>query len=209
MLVQLRTFRIQEARCECCTKGHPAENTVPCDRKVITLCIRKWFGSESAFERLVATDVSIALASGLGDGSFSYLWLLMISAPFHWSQVDQLATRLHAQDMEAAAVTTVINLTYYFLTFPLVGRLGIILACKARRQRQQLWANELLTCAVYLSVFPVVTALFAMQTVLMQVTGQLAGAVISAAINLILLLILFQCSQVSLLSHEGRYTSGP
>eukprot|EP00439_Symbiodinium_sp_Y106_P077071 s1770_g16.t1 len=162
MLVQLRKFRIQDAQCECCSEGHPAGNSVPCDREVITLCIRKWFGSESAFERLVTTDVSIALASALGDASFSYVWLLMISAPMHWAYVDQVATRLHSLDMEAAAVTTIFNSTYYFVAFPLVGRLGIVLACKARRQRQQLWANELMTCAVYLAIFPVGTALLAM-----------------------------------------------
>ena len=143
-------------------RGHPAGNSVPCDREVITLCIRKWFGSESAFERLVTTDVSIALASTLGDASFSYVWLLMISAPMHWAYVDQVATRLHSLEMEAAAVTTIFNSTYYFVAFPLVGRLGIVLACKARRQRQQLWANELMTCAVYLAIFPVGTALLTM-----------------------------------------------
>ena len=133
-----------------------------CDREVISLCIRKWFGSESAFERLVNTDVSSALASALGDASFSYLWLLMISAPINWGHMDQVAARLHAQDMEAAAVTAIIDLTYYFLPFPLVGRLGIILACKARRQQQRLWANELMTFAVYFAVFPEGTVLLAM-----------------------------------------------
>ncbi|CAE7555093.1 unnamed protein product [Symbiodinium sp. CCMP2592] len=208
MLIQLRKFRVQDAQCHCCTVGHTEESFAACDREVISLCIRKWFGSESAFERLVSTDVSSALASALGDASFSYLWLLMVSAPISWGHMDQVAARLHAQDMEAAAATAIIDLTYYFLAFPLVGRLGIILACKARRQRHQIWANELMTCAVYFAVFPVGTVLLAMQTLLMRVMNPLTAAGLFAAINLILLVTLLrQCSHMSLLSQDVQEKS--
>eukprot|EP00439_Symbiodinium_sp_Y106_P074899 s2061_g14.t1 len=94
--------------------------------------------------------------------------------------------------MEAAAVTAIIDLTYYFLPFPLVGRLGIILACKARRQQQRLWANELMTFAVYFAVFPEGTVLLAMQTVLMRVMNPLTAAGVFAAINLVLLVTLLR-----------------
>ena len=163
MLFQLRTFRIRDAKCQCCTEGHTEDGSnLCCDREIISLCIRKWFGTELAFEKLVATDVSAALARALGDSSFSYRWLLMVSAPFHWGYMDQVAARLRAGDMEAAAVTAIVTLTFSFLAFPFIGRLGIILACKARRQRQQLWANELVTFAVFVAGFPVAGAILTM-----------------------------------------------
>ncbi|CAE7765408.1 unnamed protein product [Symbiodinium sp. CCMP2592] len=163
MLVQLRNFRIREAKCQCCMEGHTEDDSNPyCDREIISICIRKWFGTESAFEKLVATDVSAALARALGDSSFSYRWLLMVSAPFYWGYMDQVAARLRAGDMKDAAVTAIITLTFSFLAFPFIGRLGIILACKARRQRQQLWANELVTFAVFVAGFPVAGAILTM-----------------------------------------------
>ncbi|CAE7400729.1 unnamed protein product [Symbiodinium microadriaticum] len=206
MLVQLRNFRIRDAKCQCCTVGHPEDDSNPyCDREIINLCIRKWFGTESAFEKLVATDVSAALARALGDSSFSYRWLLMVSAPFYWGYMDQVAARLRAGDMRDAAVTAIVTLTFSFLAFPFIGRLGIILACKARRQRQQLWANELVTFAVFAAGFPVAGAILTMQSLLLRVMDPLAGASMFAAINLILLLTLLrQCSRMSLLSQDAQ-----
>ena len=49
----MRNFRIRDAKCHCCTEGHTEDCSNPyCDREIINLCIRKWFGTELCFREV-------------------------------------------------------------------------------------------------------------------------------------------------------------
>ena len=69
---ELQDFRFDNCSCHCCATNHQFSQT--CDRRILTICISKWFGSIDRFEDLMRSEVLACLTEQLrGVGLTAYL----------------------------------------------------------------------------------------------------------------------------------------
>ena len=106
------------------------DREIPCDKQVITECVRQWFGSVDAFKDDVRSGVAAALSEGLGDLVFPYLCVLAAAAPILWGQGDFIASRLREGEFYDAGVTAVIGLAYWFAAIPFIFSCGGLIVYK-------------------------------------------------------------------------------
>jgi hypothetical protein len=78
---QLKSFRVQDVKCFCCTNHHREPNTgetLPCDRVLVHRMLARWFGKTSdedgfayveRFNKLVREELSIVV---LSDGTLRF-----------------------------------------------------------------------------------------------------------------------------------------
>ncbi|CAE7413186.1 unnamed protein product [Symbiodinium natans] len=87
---QLRSFRLEDTKCRCCTVNHVAEDgtVLPCDRQIVERCIRNWFGSVQQFEEFAAPLLRSTFDQQLGQDMFPYGYFLMIFCPILWAGLD-------------------------------------------------------------------------------------------------------------------------
>jgi len=60
---ELQQFRLDACLCHCCATNHEFSKT--CDRRILTICISKWFGSIDLFETLMCSEVLACLTEQL------------------------------------------------------------------------------------------------------------------------------------------------
>ena len=60
---ELQQFRLDACLCHCCATSHEFSKT--CDRRILTICISKWFGSIDLFETLMCSEVLACLTGQL------------------------------------------------------------------------------------------------------------------------------------------------
>eukprot|EP00439_Symbiodinium_sp_Y106_P006653 s2933_g1.t1 len=119
MQEHIRSFRVQNAKCFCCSQDHMwAGKKISCDREIVVECISKWFGSIANFEQTVQKTVLSALWHQLGNHPFPYLWLIGASVPLVWGQMDAVASRLRTGDPEMAVVWTLNAFMWWLAAFP-------------------------------------------------------------------------------------------
>ncbi|CAE7452457.1 unnamed protein product [Symbiodinium necroappetens] len=133
---QLQSFTISNTKANCCERGHvdAQGRKVPCDKAVLTACVRQWFGSVDAFEDNVRSGVAAALSEGLGKGWFPYPYVLAAAAPILWGQGDFIASRLREGEFYNAGVTAIIGLAYWLAAIPFIFACGGLLVHKFRRR---------------------------------------------------------------------------
>ncbi|CAE7383334.1 unnamed protein product [Symbiodinium sp. CCMP2456] len=136
MKTQLQTFTVGKTKSSCCQIGHVDRQgrKIPCDKAVITECIRQWFGSVDAFEDDVRSGVAAALSEGLGKGGFPYPYVLAAAAPTLWGQADFIASRLREGEFYNAGVTAIVSLAYWLAAIPFLFACGGLIVHKFRRR---------------------------------------------------------------------------
>ena len=99
--VQLRSFSLAGTTTHCCSSDHKDESgdTIICDREILLECMRVWFGSDEEFEQCVRSQVSFALAKGLGRHAFPFKWFLGINSVLLWGYGDFALGALRAHDV--------------------------------------------------------------------------------------------------------------
>ncbi|CAE7339899.1 GPI10 [Symbiodinium natans] len=177
---RLQNFSLKEANSHCCTVDHVDifGNPMPCDRKVITECIRSWFGSEEQFEAEVKCRVSSAFVTGLGYYAVPFTWFMGASLPILWAYLDLMVARLR----EGEWFYTLVSFLYTLIIWLGNGPFGyfICLMCAyTLRKRRAIWC---LDCAVTLlgTGFMVVLslAMHAIGPVLRAHAGDLPGMIL-------------------------------
>ena len=98
-LLQLRSFSLAETTTHCCSSDHKdgSGDTIICDREILLECMRVWFGSDEEFERCVRSQVSSALAKGLGRRAFPFAWFVGINSALLWGYGDFAVSALRGQ----------------------------------------------------------------------------------------------------------------
>ncbi|CAE7452467.1 unnamed protein product [Symbiodinium necroappetens] len=133
---QLQNFTISKTKSNCCERGHvdAQGRKLPCDKAVLTACVRQWFGSVDAFEDNVRSGVAAALSEGLGKGGFPYPYVLAAAAPTLWGQGDFTASRLREREFYYAGVTAIIGLAYWLAAIPFLFACGGLIVHKFRHR---------------------------------------------------------------------------
>ncbi|CAE7387258.1 unnamed protein product [Symbiodinium microadriaticum] len=133
---QLQNFTISKTKSNCCERGHvdAKGRKLPCDKAVLTACVRQWFGSVDAFEDNVRSGVAAALSEGLGKGGFPYPYVLAAAAPTLWGQGDFTASRLREGEFYYAGVTAIIGLAYWLAAIPFLFACGGLIVHKFRHR---------------------------------------------------------------------------
>jgi len=95
------TFSMAKLEATCCSINHRASDgsILPCDRKVLISCIRKWFGSEANFEHVVKSSVRNHFIAKLTGIPFGFAWIVGSAIPTLWGQVDFAAARFNGDDI--------------------------------------------------------------------------------------------------------------
>lgn len=88
---QLREFRVQDAKCFCCSHQHRHPDTgevLPCDRQLMFQMLQKWFGKEGdlkeehleVFNRLVHEDLAPRVLRSVGSDAlpFNYSMYMVV-----------------------------------------------------------------------------------------------------------------------------------
>lgn len=159
MLHQLKEFRIENTKSQCCTMGHRNphdQNPLTCDREILMQCIAEWFGNVEKFEEEVRSRVRIALEKGLGNAGMPYLWGIAAVCPFMWTQLDAIAGRLRAGRGDWAAKIAIYTVVAWLGIVPLVLPLAFTLTKQFRRRRRwiicDLGVTVMVTAAVVLFI---------------------------------------------------------
>ncbi|CAE7944843.1 unnamed protein product [Symbiodinium sp. KB8] len=90
---QLQNFRLEDTKCNCCTRGHvgPDGETLSCDREVVERCICIWFGSVEQFELFIVPLLRSTFEKELGQHTFPYIYFLVVFCPVVWAGMDLTA----------------------------------------------------------------------------------------------------------------------
>ena len=84
---QLRKFRVQDAKCFCCSHKHRHPDTgevLPCDRELMFQMLQKWFGEKQATWRKNTLKCSIDLYMKTWHHECWEVWEVML-LPFNYS----------------------------------------------------------------------------------------------------------------------------
>ncbi|CAK9074568.1 unnamed protein product [Durusdinium trenchii] len=187
-LDQLSSFKLEKTSCFCCTKGHQQDNgaMMVCDRQVIMHCITHWFDSIEAFEETVKTEISKAMRQQLGHAFTSYSWLVLVGLPFHWMNMDQIATRLRCGNVSGAAVVGVINLTWCLFSVPWILRTTVMATYLCRRRRSNWISEQLVNLGLYLLITFFAAFILALQLLATEFPDLVQGSVFFVAVNLLI-----------------------
>jgi len=160
MLHQLKDFRIENTKSQCCKLNHQdprSQMPMTCDREILLQCIADWFGNVEKFEEEVRSRVRIALEKGLGNVGMPYMWGIAAVCPFMWTQLDAIAGRLRAGRGEWAAEIAIYTLAAWLGFVPLVLPLAFTLTKRFRRRQRwiicDLGVTLMVTAAVVLVIF--------------------------------------------------------
>ena len=197
---QLAKFRVEDAKCWCCTVNHVDDQTgetLPCDRDVMLKCIGIWFGSSADFECLVQGHVRTTLLRQLTSPVYLYQQVVVATSPVMWLFLDRVA-HLFAVDRTDLAVSVFFDaLAWWLLAIPCIVVLGFALAYKLRRKQAHCVLDLAFSIAVLVVPACILAAfLFAYIFIDNQVSSlQLeAYAVLRAALFVLLSAILARCA---------------
>ncbi|CAE7903476.1 GPI10 [Symbiodinium microadriaticum] len=189
MKTRLQTFTISQTKANCCERGHvdAQGRKIPCDKAVLTECMRQWFGSIDVFEDDVRSGVAAALSEGLGKGWFPYPYLLAATAPILWGQGDFVASRLRQGEFYYAGVTAIIGLAHWLAAIPFLFACGELIIYKFRRRYSPcLDAMVPLLVSAFLNSVPgsgIFVILIGLQTMLDDMLAAVLWAIIVAPLD--------------------------
>jgi hypothetical protein len=96
MRSQLASFKLEDAMCGCCARGHadPDGAEIMCDRRITVQCITSWFGSTAAFEAKVQKEVLGVLVQQLSSDVFTFRQCVATLMPLLWAHMDAAASHI-------------------------------------------------------------------------------------------------------------------
>ncbi|CAE7768269.1 unnamed protein product [Symbiodinium sp. KB8] len=197
---QLAKFRVDDAKCWCCTVNHVDDQTgepIPCDRDVMLKCIGIWFGSSADFECLVQGHVRTTLLRQLTSPVYLYQQVVVATSPVMWLFLDRVA-HLVAVDRTDLAVSVFFDaLAWWLLAIPCIVVLGVALAYKLRRKQVHCVLDLAFSIAVLVVAACILAAfVFAYIFIDNQVSSlqREAYTVLRAALFVLLSAILARCA---------------
>ncbi|CAJ1435973.1 unnamed protein product [Effrenium voratum] len=151
---QLEEFRLADAMCHCCSRGHE-EQPKKCDRDLLSACVGKWFGSVEEFEVSVRTQVASTLDQQLGAHAFPYCWLLAATSPISWMYMGLLMFNPAEAPIpwERIGHLLVLFCGYWLGFFPFMFVCGLVLTRKLRT-KHGLCKDILLNLGVVVLLLP-------------------------------------------------------
>ncbi|CAJ1396594.1 unnamed protein product [Effrenium voratum] len=150
---RLKTFRLQDAQCYCCTVNHTNPKTgkrINCDRDVLTGLVQSWFGSVEAFESQVRGDVLQLFSRQLGVHMFSYRFLLVMNSGILFWPMDCLAwsAALHGEIPGFSQFWIMfLPLVWILAAGPLVVVWAEFVTRLLQKQQQNLWCYRAVNVA--------------------------------------------------------------
>ncbi|CAJ1375237.1 unnamed protein product [Effrenium voratum] len=193
---KLRTLRIIDTSCACCSRGHMKADGTPmlCDKVTICACITQWFGSIEAFEEYVQTDVTDVLVHQLQWCTFRYAWSCALGMPAFWACLDVASIPYQHGDVNHVVAWLSYGLTCALLVFPCLGSWSKFFT-HLFRHRGRSWLHEAMqTFLVILCTLPFAAyAVGAMMLPLTQMRLASPPAQWLAFPCLMLPLLLLQC----------------
>ncbi|CAJ1384089.1 unnamed protein product [Effrenium voratum] len=155
---RLGQFKLKQAICSCCSKGHINKRTgaaILCDRIVLERCITCWFGSAEAFEESVHLHVLPSLKRQLGPLALPYSWMVGASTPVLWMSLPSLLpfnTNLPVESFPSHYVrTTCFLISWWLAGLPLLLNvaMGLCYLLRAKRSTRcrEVLVNLLIPCA--------------------------------------------------------------
>ncbi|CAJ1395487.1 unnamed protein product [Effrenium voratum] len=131
---RLRNFSMDHASCTCCTMNHKDDDgqNLSCDRDVLVLCMRLWFGSEDACANHISTTVADAVRDELVKFPWPYRSMLACGVPLVWAYMDHLAARIREERWQEAGAVLIDFASWYLNTLPAIATFTIVLVRKAR-----------------------------------------------------------------------------
>ena len=151
MKKQLLAISFDGAKSSCCDKGHQTLRGTPmlCDRKVVKECVKRWFGSQEAFEETLRSEVLEILMVVLSEEVFTNRWILGATCPFLWAFMDLSASFSHAQFIPSRfwehrpPAYLLEGLMIWLVAMPSVKHV-LIMICKLSRSKGRSWFTEIL-----------------------------------------------------------------
>lgn len=93
---KLGSTSFDQVTCHCCECNHLSETgqRLECDREVLKQCVRIWFGSTTAFEESVRSELCGIVVTELRQDVFTRGWALKVGLPILWAFMDLAATNI-------------------------------------------------------------------------------------------------------------------
>ncbi|CAE6971644.1 ebh [Symbiodinium sp. CCMP2592] len=221
---ELQQFRLDSCSCQCCDTNHKYSQT--CDRRILKICITKWFGSIDLFEDLMRSEVLACLTEQLATSILTYREFVVMSLPIFWHHLDTASEPLdwflrptsgHTaylhRELKALAREVLRGIGWSFAALPILFLVTSRLSCLLRRRIGQSNAAKicwdvLIICGILL----VAISLFVAFLVLEQLcTLELPGPVVFDAILFACAFLLFRVLPVPMRlkaqagqEHEGH-----
>ncbi|CAE7443316.1 unnamed protein product [Symbiodinium natans] len=165
---ELKGFRLEDAKCHCCTKGHASPEEL-CDRKVMERCIVIWFGSVETFEERVRSDVLACLSKQLDTQLFSYRQCVQGMVPVIWTFMDTGSAQMHFNDHWKNLLAELIRgLAWWLGVVPSAYLIGLRVAYCLRRKRSCWLCEEAMNATVVLSIVAAVVVAVQVEFLFMQ-----------------------------------------
>ncbi|CAE7907224.1 unnamed protein product [Symbiodinium necroappetens] len=203
---ELQDFRFDNCSCHCCATNHQFSQT--CDRRILTICISKWFGSIDRFEDLMRSEVLACLTEQLATNILTYREFVVMSVPVLWHFLDTASEPLDwylrsghthkpvlRQEMRSFAREVCRGLGWAFGALPILFLVISRLACLLRRRIGRSYGAKMCwDLLIICSILLVAIALFVAFLVLEQVCGiSLLGILVFDAILFTCTFLLFRC----------------
>ncbi|CAE7351637.1 unnamed protein product [Symbiodinium sp. KB8] len=202
---ELQDFRFDNCSCHCCATNHQFSQT--CDRRILTICISKWFGSIDRFEDLMRSEVLACLTEQLATNILTYREFVVMSLPVLWHFLDSASepldwyfrTHTHKPDLrheiKVFARELFRGLGWTFGALPTLFLVTSRLACLLRRRVGRSYGAKICwDLLIICSILLVAIALFVAFLVLEQVCGiTLLGILVFDAILFTCTFLLFRC----------------
>ena len=125
---KLRNIRFNQMKSTCCQHRHvdATGNPLLCDREVIRQCVSQWFGSTSAFEESVRSEVLYLVSIEL-QHVFTIPWVLQICSPILWGFMDLVAASLRGGTPLSSLRWCIDGLAIWVLCAPMMLQLLVFL----------------------------------------------------------------------------------
>ena len=199
---QLKNFRWDNLKSQCCERGHPEVPYRICDREILADCVQRWFGSIEAFEKLVQTSVRSKFMAQLENSHFVYRWLVLANAFVLWGHLDFAMARARSGDFRFAAAQVALTLPWALLVIPLNYTVIATVSRWRARQNNLRWPRLILAIThtvLTLKTLEPFVSLFAC----MRLLQDPLVAVVVFTLQTLLDAALFRCIQACMQKRDG------
>lgn len=158
---QMTNLQLDKTACWCCSVNHKTSSgaTVPCDREVVSECLRAWFGSVEECEVTLKALGADGLTDQLGRLLIPFQLILSCTSPILWLCVDMAVSYYASDSVSSAKHWLIASIGYWLGSTPTTAAWLFWVARKCWKPKHP-GVDRLMSFLVLAAILPVFLVLF-------------------------------------------------